>query len=158
MFMRKRRHRSVREKDQRRRRRSNAQNKCSNAEHSGLSTSQATFTPTHNGRGKEMGVHARRGRKKKRKGSWEVWNPTGVLTGRIFSRSSQHSEPIACPCGDGDAEARRGSASFTGRRAIASTPLRRRSEEAAKGPLQGLAPVGIFAKRVFSEFPPLFRT
>ena len=103
-----------------------------------------------------MGVHVQRG--KRRKGSWEDWNATGVLADRIFSESPQHLEPEACPCGEGDAEARRGSASFTGRRAIASTPLRRRSEEAAKGPLQGLAPVGIFAKRVFSESPPLFRT
>ena len=93
------------------------------------------------------------GKKKKRKGPWEAWNATGVLTDRIFSKPPQHVEPKTCPCGDGDAEARRGSASFTGRRAIATTPLWRRSEEAAKGPLQGLAPVGIFANRVFPESP-----
>ena len=102
--------------------------------------------------GKRWGC-MREGENKRRKGSWEVWNATGVLTDRIYSESSQHLEPKACPCGDGDAEARRGSASFTGQRAIATTPLRRRSGEAAKGPLQGLALVGIFANRILSESP-----
>ena len=49
------------------------------------------------------------------------------------TKPPQHLKPKACPCEDGDAEARRGSAGFTGRRAIVTTPLWRRSEEAAKG-------------------------
>ena len=100
-----------------------------------------------------MGVHVRRTKKKRRKGPWEDWNATGMFVDRIFTKPPQHLEPKACPCEDGDAEARRGSAGFTGRRAIATTPLWRRSEEAAKGPLQGLAPVNIFANRVLSESP-----
>ena len=65
-----------------------------------MSTSQARFTPTHSGWGKEMGLHARRAKKKRRKGSWEDWNATGMFPDRIFSEP-----PQTFGCGNGDTEA-----------------------------------------------------